>query len=675
MPFTLFTSLRNKVIALVGVVVLLGLLLQTGTNVWIGKRHALDALASQTGALARSHAESIGAWIAARQSVVRSFSSAATASDPVPMLAQAKIAGGVDTAYIGFPDKRIFFSEKQDLPADYDPTARPWYQQAAAAGGMVLTPPYVDASSKKLVITFANAVKDGNTLQAVAALDVFMDGISTNIASIRPTPSTFGFLVNKAGQIMVHEDVALVLKPATAVADGLGDVSALAGKGLVEMPVAGSARLLLVEPVKGTDWFLVIALHRDEALAGISALATNSLVSSVGIAVVAVILVGMLLTRLLARMMALRDAMQDIGSGHGDLSKRLSTQGNDELAAIAVGYNQFVEKMHEVLVQVRRSAESVAMASAEIAQGNNDLSARTEQQAAAIEETNASMSELGGTVNQNADAARQANQLATNASSVAVQGGEVVGRVVDTMKDINDSSRKIADIISVIDGIAFQTNILALNAAVEAARAGEQGRGFAVVASEVRALAGRSAEAAKEIKALITASVEKVEHGTTLVDQAGSTMTEVVASIQRVTDIMGEISAASNEQSLGVSQISEAIGSMDQTTQQNAALVEEMAAAASSLKSQAQELVQTVAVFKLAEGHQAPSKMQVRAPHSSAKPFAGTDRRGGGIPQGAAARAPAPAPKPAPKPAQIAAAKPAPAPKAAARGDDDWETF
>ena len=282
----------------------------------------------------------------------------------------------------------------------------------------------------------------------------------------------------------------------------------------------------------------------------------------------------------------------------GDLAVDITLKDNDTtslLHAIRSMRNSF----STIVGQVRSGSEEVATASAEIAQGNHDLSARTEQQASALEETAASMEELGSTVKQNADSARQANQLAQSASSVAIKGGEVVGQVVETMKGINEASRKISDIISVIDGIAFQTNILALNAAVEAARAGEQGRGFAVVASEVRALAGRSAEAAKEIKTLIGNSVGRVEHGTTLVDQAGSTMNEVVNAIRRVTDIMGEISAASSEQSMGVAQVGEAVSHMDQTTQQNAALVEQMAAAASSLKSQAHELVQVVAVFTL----------------------------------------------------------------------------
>jgi methyl-accepting chemotaxis protein len=257
------------------------------------------------------------------------------------------------------------------------------------------------------------------------------------------------------------------------------------------------------------------------------------------------------------------------------------------------------DNMAGIVSRVRQGSESVAIASTEIAQGNHDLSARTESQASALEQTAASMEELGSTVRQNADNARQANALAQSASSVAVQGGEVVGNVVDKMKAINESSQKISDIISVIDSIAFQTNILALNAAVEAARAGEQGRGFAVVAGEVRLLAGRSAEAAKEIKGLISDSVERVDQGSALVDQARQTMNEVVQSIRRVTDIVGEISSASTEQSSAVAQVGEAVTQMDQSTQQNAAMVEQIASAASGLKSQANELVQTVSTFKL----------------------------------------------------------------------------
>ena len=309
----------------------------------------------------------------------------------------------------------------------------------------------------------------------------------------------------------------------------------------------------------------------------------------------------------------------------GDFTRRVAVKPGDTQSLMA-NLSAMQNNLSQVVATVRQGSEGVATASAEIAQGNNDLSARTEQQASALEETAASMEELSSTVKQNADSARQANQLARNASSVAVQGGVVVNQVVETMKGINESSRKIADIISVIDGIAFQTNILALNAAVEAARAGEQGRGFAVVASEVRSLAGRSAEAAKEIKSLIDASVERVEHGSALVDQAGSTMTEVVDSIKRVTDIMGEISAASNEQSLGVAQVGEAVSQMDQATQQNAALVEEMAAAASSLKGQAQELVQSVAFFQLGASAQ-PARSSVRSSIPKATPFKGVERR------------------------------------------------
>ncbi len=335
-----------------------------------------------------------------------------------------------------------------------------------------------------------------------------------------------------------------------------------------------------------------------------------------------------------------------------------------------------LERMDSAVSAVRTGASSIELAAAEIASGNQDLSNRTEQTASNLQRTASSMAHLTQMVTQSAENARQANQLAMNASTVAVQGGAVVSQVVDTMRGINEASRKIGDIISVIDGIAFQTNILALNAAVEAARAGEQGRGFAVVASEVRSLAGRSAEAAKEIKTLINTSVERVELGSTLVDQAGTTMTEVVGSIRRVTDIMGDISAASNEQAAGVANVSEAVAEMDQATQQNAALVEQMAAAAGSLRVQAQELVQTVAVFKASD-----SVGSFRAPPAVSAPRP-------------APRQPMAAPAPQPKlaatqPARVQprapqisqAAKPASPPPAkspaasTATPDDEWETF
>ena len=283
----------------------------------------------------------------------------------------------------------------------------------------------------------------------------------------------------------------------------------------------------------------------------------------------------------------------------GDLSRRIDTALPGRFGTLAADTNRTVAHLTDIVGQIRGGSESINAAAVEIARGNEDLSRRTEQQAASLEETASSMEELTATVKQNADSARQASQLARGAAEIAAQGGEVVGEVVRTMGGISASSRRIADIIGVIDGIAFQTNILALNAAVEAARAGEQGRGFAVVAAEVRSLAQRSAGAAKEIKQLITDSVVKVEEGSALVDKAGRTMTEIVGSVKRVTDIMADISAASQEQSSGIEQVNQAITQMDEGTQQNAALVEEASAAAQSLEQQADQLVRLVAAFRL----------------------------------------------------------------------------
>ena len=290
------------------------------------------------------------------------------------------------------------------------------------------------------------------------------------------------------------------------------------------------------------------------------------------------------------------DVVRQIGAG--DLGVAVQVRRGDD-SSLLHAMHQMQQSLANTVQEIRGSTSTIATATSEIASGNQDLSSRTEQQASSLEETAASMEELTSTVKQNADNARQANQLAESASEVAVRGGSVVGQVVDTMSAINTSSKKIVDIIAVIDGIAFQTNILALNAAVEAARAGEQGRGFAVVASEVRSLAQRSAAAAKEIKSLIDDSVGKVEAGSQQVAEAGKTMDEIVSSVRRVTDIMGEISAASHEQTQGIEQINQAITQMDQVTQQNAALVEEAAAAAASLQDQAGGLVRVVSVFRV----------------------------------------------------------------------------
>ena len=376
----------------------------------------------------------------------------------------------------------------------------------------------------------------------------------------------------------------------------------------------------------------------------------------------------------------------------GDLSADIVTQRTDEFGTLLLSLRSMKDALAGMVAQVRNSTDSIAVASAEIATGNNDLAQRTEQTSSNLQATASSMDTLTQTVQHSANSARQASALATSASNVAQRGGEVVSQVVATMQEIDASSKKIADIISVIDGIAFQTNILALNAAVEAARAGEQGRGFAVVASEVRSLAGRSAEAAREIKTLINTSVEKVESGTLLVTDAGATMGEIVQSVQRVADVIGEITAAAAEQSTGIAGVNQAIGNLDQMTQQNAALVEESAAAAESLREQADRMKQAVSVFKLSaasgEHGQVLAPVPVRSSVPKSTPFKGPERRGA-VNAGPGARASA---KPAPKPTGAkmpAASKPAAAepqgpvhaaPKTSTRvtpagGDDDWETF
>ena len=615
----MFASLRTRLIAICISIIALAMLVVATVNYTTTRQHTLNALRSQVLELSQSHANSIADWVRSKRIVIESIKLNINAPDLLPFLAAAEKAGAFDNAYIGFSDKHAGFSRPDGVPPDYNPTLRPWYIKAAQAGGPILTEPYVDVGTGKLVVTFAEPVGPQGNIQGVVAGDVFLDNVVKTVNSIKPTPSSFAFLLDGSGKIIAHPDKQAMMKPVSDLSAELTPQKMAEFEGTKQsgaVHLNGRDGMLYVTRIEGTDWLLAVVLDQSEATQALTTMLGTSVITAVLVVALAALLLTMIIAKALKRLHIARDAMDDIASGDGDLTRRLDDSGTDELAQISKSFNHFVNKIASVLVEIRATSESVKVASQEIAMGNLDLSSRTEQQAGSLEETASSMEELTSTVKQNADSARQANQLAVFASDFAVKGGVVVSQVVDTMSSINDSSKKIADIISVIDGIAFQTNILALNAAVEAARAGEQGRGFAVVASEVRNLAQRSAAAAKEITELISSSVIQVEAGSKLVDQAGATMQEIVDSVRRVTDVMSEIAAASQEQTTGIGQVNQAISQMDQVTQQNAALVEEAAAAADSLQDQATNLARVISVFKLGDYKARPT---ARSPENVAR--------------------------------------------------------
>ncbi|WP_305042768.1 methyl-accepting chemotaxis protein [Geoalkalibacter sp.] len=405
------------------------------------------------------------------------------------------------------------------------------------------------------------------------------------------------------------------------------------GTGFVDYqwPKPGSTvpepKLSQVNLIREWDWVIGSGIYVDDVEAQMALLRRNVIGATIIFSALIAVFAWVVARRIKDALNEAISASQQIASG--DLTRVIEVKSADETGQLLKALRDMNEGLVRIVGEVRTGADSIASATEQISAGNADLSQRTEEQASSLEETASSMEELTSTVKQNAENAQQANQLAVSASEVAARGGEVIGRVVETMESITESSRRIADIIGVIDGIAFQTNILALNAAVEAARAGEQGRGFAVVAGEVRSLAQRSAGAAKEIKALIQDSTDKVEGGSRLVMEAGETTREIVTSIKRVTDLMGEISAASAEQSSGIEQVNTAITQMDDVTQQNAALVEEAAAAAEALAEQAQSMVAVVSRFKLTEETAPPARAKERkeaAPALAAKALAAKSR-------------------------------------------------
>ena len=594
----MFRSIRARIIAATTGCLVVALLLNTIINFQVTRQDNQQSQRDILTSTSASHNMAIADWVNSKMTVITSAQPVALSDDPVPVFKQLALAGGFTNVYMGYASKTAKFSDPTGVPADYDPTLRPWYQQAVSADGPVVTAPYVDAGTGKLVVTFAVPVKEQGALKAVVAGDVAMDSVVANVRGIHPTPASSGLLLDSNGTVIAGSDPALTLKPFTETIKGT-DFATLKSGNLVDGTFNGREKTFLATAVPGTHWLLVVALDNGDATAGMRSLLKASALSLAILALLSGALMHLLIARLLKRLSGIRDAMNSIANGTNDLSQRLPDKGGDEVAQIAQAFNAFSDKLSVVMVQLRDASASVKNAAHEIAAGNQDLSGRTEQAASSLRETASAVEEITASVTQSNESAAEANEQASKASAAASRGGDVVAQAISTMQSIELASAKIGDITSVIDGIAFQTNILALNASVEAARAGEQGRGFAVVAGEVRNLASRSAQAAKEIKSLIDSTTESVATGSRFVHLAGDSMDEIRASVGSVSGIMREISIATREQMKGIHEINHAVTHLDRMVQQNAELVVQSAAAARALQSQAGDLAETAGHFRI----------------------------------------------------------------------------
>ncbi|MCG8707159.1 HAMP domain-containing protein [Brenneria sp. 4F2] len=591
---------RARILAVCTTMVVLSLTINTFLNYTIANDANEASIDNLLESVATSHSMAIGDWVAAKTLMITSLHDALLIDDnPVAVFQKIAAAGGFLNVYMGYEDKTAKFSDSNGIPADYDPTIRPWYQQAVKAGKPIVTAPYVDVSTKALIVSFAAPIMQENAVKGVVGSDVTMQSVIDNVKSINPTPSSFGVLIARDGTIIAHPDAALTLKNIAEIAPGLDLNALMASTRPLAVDVDGITKLVLAQPIRGTDWRMLVALDKAEATEGMRSLLVTSVGTLLVIALLGSLIVGVMIASALKRLLLIRDAMDDISHGNNDLTRRLPDDGDDEVAQIARSFNIFIDKLSQVMIQVREISASLQMAADEISAGNNDLSSRTESAASSIQQTAAALEQIAATVTQSAGSARQVNEKALTLAKEAGSGGKVVSDVIVTMEDIVSASGKIGDIIGVIDGIAFQTNILALNAAVEAARAGEQGRGFAVVAGEVRNLAHRSAQAAKEIKVLIESTVSSVASGSTQVRQASDTMNEIVGGVSTVTTVMSEITHAADEQMRGIQEINKAVAQLDSMVQQNAALVQESAAASSALQSQADDLTAVIGHFKV----------------------------------------------------------------------------
>lgn len=596
----MLSSLRSRVLIFFITLVLAALIILTFTTYLVVRAGVSESARDSLADITASNGMTLSNWIKDRTRMVSAVSAAGLENVHEAML-QLERSGGFDEAYTGFSDKREVSShDSSGEGSSYDPTHRPWYMEAVHAGKPVITAPYKDFSSQKLVITFANPIVLASGVTAVVAADISLDGINDVLRDIHPTPSSFAFIVDKKGSLIAINKAGMVLKPATALAPDLtGEMlSHLVPRSGRSVDIGGREVWLSGVPVTGTDWKFVVALDQQEVTGILDKIVLSSCGISALIIAVTILLVVAFMSVAFRRLSGIQAAMEKVSSSDGDLTGRLPADGHDEISSIASAFNRFAEKICVLLHQVQESSQAVALSASEISQGNGDLSRRTEESAASLEETAAALAQLSSTVNLTSESASAARDMASEAKSVADRGGEAVNDVVSTMSRISLASERIRDINRVINDIAFQTNILALNAAVEAARAGEHGRGFAVVASEVRSLSQRSAQAAKEISVLIDESVSEIAVGALLAENAGGTMSKIVDNATSISRILQDIALASSEQSAGLTQINAAIGQLEGGTQQNASLVQQATVASESLKKSARKLADTTGQFR-----------------------------------------------------------------------------
>ncbi|MBU9194769.1 HAMP domain-containing protein [Burkholderia gladioli] len=594
------SSLRSRILIISSATVIGALALSGAAAYFTVRANTMETIAQNLDAIAGANTLAIDKWVEAKAQAVKATAEDVEHGDPQGFVKHMGRASGFPITTVGWSDKS-FFSTTSTAPG-YDPTARPWYKAALAAGTLVVTKPYGDSSTGAPYVSFSAPMMRNGSADGVVSGAVPLEGVREVVSTVHPTPASLAFVVTRDGQVIAHPDAKLALKPATDIAEALtpAALASLAQAGApMEIALGGVAKLLKAQPVAGTDWYLVIALDKAEATAGLSKVLRTLGVAMLLLTLAAVGLAAFFTSNSFRSLSRVRDAMDTIGSGGGDLTHRLPVAGRDEVAQISASFNAFVDKISAVLHDVKSGVDSMKLATDEIEMGNRDLSQRTETSASNLQHTSAALTELTASVKQSAESAMEASRLATSASEAAARGGAVVTSAVSTMDEIARASARITEIIGVIDGIAFQTNILALNAAVEAARAGEHGRGFAVVAGEVRTLAQRCATAAREIKDLIQSSEASVDTGAQRVQAAGAAMREIVEGIERVNRVIGEIDGAMNEQSTGISQIDRSVAEMDQATQQNAALVEQSTAASATLNEQAHGLSGIVGLFRL----------------------------------------------------------------------------